>query len=220
MDRFVLENIPFQLTFEDVRERLCLEEEEDILLMQEKFAQAMAIARPKAVAQPCRVERIEGEKVFIGGHTFQSAVLAQKLAGAERVWAFVNTCGTEVDDWSHQETDPIVGLWLDMIKEMILVQARGHFLDTVRAKAGGESLAAMSPGSGNIDVWPIEQQRALFALIGNVQEDTGVRLTDSCLMLPTKSVSGILFPSEENFVTCSLCSRLRCPNRRAPYQEH
>lgn len=219
MDRIVLRNIPFQLTFEDVRARLCLEEEDDVLLMQEKFTQAMAIARPKAVARPCQVESIEGDRVVIDGHAFQSEVLARNLAGASTVYAYVNTCGTEVDDWSHQETDPIVGLWLDMLKEMILGQARGHFLDTVRGKVEGANLAAMSPGSGNLDVWPIEQQRGLFALIGDVEQDTGVRLTKSCLMLPTKSVSGILFPSETPFITCSLCSRLHCPNRRAPYQE-
>ena len=36
-------------------------------------------------------------------------------------------------------------------------------------------------------------------------------------MVPTKSVSGILFPAEETFASCQLCPRDDCPNRRAPY---
>ncbi len=36
-------------------------------------------------------------------------------------------------------------------------------------------------------------------------------------MVPTKSVSGILFPAEESFASCQLCPRENCPNRRAPY---
>jgi len=36
-------------------------------------------------------------------------------------------------------------------------------------------------------------------------------------MVPVKSVSGILFPTEESFASCQLCPREVCPGRRAPY---
>jgi hypothetical protein len=38
-------------------------------------------------------------------------------------------------------------------------------------------------------------------------------------MVPTKSVSGILFPTEDGYANCQLCPRQACPNRRAPYDE-
>jgi hypothetical protein len=38
-------------------------------------------------------------------------------------------------------------------------------------------------------------------------------------MVPTKSVSGIIFPTEADFQSCQLCERENCPNRRAPYDE-
>lgn len=44
--------------------------------------------------------------------------------------------------------------------------------------------------------WPIQEQRKLFEIIGNTKDLIGVELTDSCLMLPIKSVSGIWFPAE------------------------
>ncbi|MBE0616995.1 MAG: hypothetical protein IH608_03570 [Proteobacteria bacterium] len=45
----------------------------------------------------------------------------------------------------------------------------------------------------------------------------GVRLTDSFLMIPRKSLSGLIFPSERPFVSCRLCDRRDCPGRQVPY---
>jgi predicted transcriptional regulator len=36
-------------------------------------------------------------------------------------------------------------------------------------------------------------------------------------MVPSKSVSGILFPTEQTFASCQLCPREGCPSRQAPY---
>lgn len=75
----------------------------------------------------------------------------------------------------------------------------------------------MSPGS--LEDWPVSQQSALFSLLGDTQHAIGVQLTESCLMVPTKSVSGIRFPMEDSFESCQLCPREDCPGRRAPYDE-
>jgi hypothetical protein len=66
-------------------------------------------------------------------------------------------------------------------------------------------------------VWPIEQQRSLFALFGDVEALIGVALTESYLMLPTKSVSGVYFETDQSFISCQLCTREACPGRRAKY---
>ena len=77
--------------------------------------------------------------------------------------------------------------------------------------------STMSPG--RLADWPMAEQRNLFALLGDTEEAIGVRLTDSLLMVPTKSVSGIRFPTQESFESCQLCPRERCPGRLAPYDE-
>jgi len=72
--------------------------------------------------------------VRIDGREFESDVLAMNLRNVHRVFAYVCTCGTEVDIWSHSEKDYVVSLWLDMIKEMFLFEAnaylRNHLLNT------------------------------------------------------------------------------------------
>jgi hypothetical protein len=75
----------------------------------------------------------------------------------------------------------------------------------------------MSPGS--LQDWPLEAQSQLFQLLPDVEAAIGVRLTESLLMIPTKSVSGIYFQTEVSFVNCQLCQRGKCPGRKARYDE-
>jgi len=47
----------------------------------------------------------------------------------------------------------------------------------------------------------------------------GVTLTESMLMIPRKSISGIFFPTERMFFSCQLCPRENCPARESSYDE-
>ena len=76
-------------------------------------------------------------------------------------------------------------------------------------------ISRMNPGS--LPDWPLPEQQQLFALLGGGPASIGIKLTDSFLMVPIKSVSGIWFPNEESFESCRLCPREKCPGRRAPY---
>jgi len=78
----------------------------------------------------------------------------------------------------------------------------------------------MSPGSGAEGVWHIEQQKQLFSLFGNVEDLIGVKLADSYLMIPNKSLSGICFSEGIEYITCQLCPRENCPGRKAPFNEN
>ena len=193
MERFLIDNIPIAITLDEIIKILLLSDEEDIRLVTGLFAKAKEVARPKALYKVAYVDGIDSPGVTIDGVQFTSAVLARKLEGVHRVFAYVCTCGAEVDDWSHTEKDYIVSLWLDIIKERFLCDARSHLLEYIKKKYGINTLSKINPGSGNADTWPITQQKQLFSLIGSVTQDSGVRLTESCLMLPTKSSSGLLY---------------------------
>jgi len=77
--------------------------------------------------------------------------------------------------------------------------------------------AIMRPGAADASVWPIEQQKDLFHLLDGVEEKLGIRLTESSLMIPNKTTSGILFPTETDFRSCEVCHREDCPSRHAPF---
>jgi hypothetical protein len=76
----------------------------------------------------------------------------------------------------------------------------------------------MNPGS--LKEWPLIGQRELFAILGRdyIFENIGVRLSDSMLMLPSKTVSGLGFESEKDYHNCIYCPLKDCPNRRAESQ--
>ena len=59
-------------------------------------------------------------------------------------------------------------------------------------------------------------EERILAIAGRAKE-IGVELTDSFLMLPVKSVSGLMFESEEHYTNCTLCPRAKCPGRRSPF---
>ncbi len=77
-------------------------------------------------------------------------------------------------------------------------------------------LSRMNPG--DLEFWPITQQKELFSIFGDVKELIGVELTKSYVMVPTKSSSGICYSSETEFVDCKLCPMKRCHVRSAAYE--
>jgi hypothetical protein len=214
----VLNSIPFVLDPGAIREECRVEEgSDDAARLAEIVARAAGVARPKALFAVAHVEERAEDSVTIGGVRFASRVLRANLAGAERVFAYVATCGGEMDDIERALDDPFERYWLDAVKARLLRAARAHLDGHLsRAYALGRT-ATMAPGAADPDVWPIEQQRELFSLLGDVEGLIGVRLTASCLMVPNKSVSGVRFPTERDYRSCRVCTRERCPGRSAPY---
>jgi len=178
---------------------------------------AREVARPKALYAEAFVEARGEETVTIGGRTFTSRLLQRKLETVERVFPYVATCGREMDQVALPADDPLAQYWWDVIKGEALSIARAHLVAHLTDRFRLGRTARMSPGSGDADVWPIEQQPLLFALLGGVTPFIGVVLTESCLMIPNKTVSGLLFPAEHDFRTCQVCHRDPCPNRASPF---
>ncbi len=176
-------------------------------------------ARPKALYKESFIDARDGETLTIDGVTFTSRVLRKNLDKVERVFPYIATCGTEADDVPVSPDDFLAVFWLDTIKAALLSVSVRHLSGYLARKYRLEKTSVMSPGSGDVDVWPIEQQREFFSLFGDVKSAIGVRLTDSFLMIPNKSVSGIRYQSEADFQTCELCHREICSRRRAPFNK-
>jgi len=68
--------------------------------------------------------------------------------------------------------------------------------------------------------WGIEEQRNLFSILGDIETAIGVTINQSFFMIPSKSLSGIYFPSEIKFYSCQLCPRKNCLSRKAGYDEN
>ena len=218
----VLNSIPIELGLEAVIKRMRLRNRSDNILghIREMLDIARPIAKPKAVFDVAYIENKNGDSMEIGGVEFKSRVLRINLDKVERVFPYVVTCGRELDEIEIPSTDFIKGYYLDQIKETAVVLARQYVEGYLKKRYALGQLSRMAPGAGAGDDWPITQQKELFSLFGGrekVEELIGVRLTDSFLMVPIKSVSGIFFPTEIRFESCQICPREQCIGRRAAY---
>jgi hypothetical protein len=185
----------------------------------ELLARVTEVGRPKALYRVSYIDEKGDDSVVVDGVRFTSRALRRNLDQVEKVFPYVATCGTEADALTTPDGDMTQSLWLWTIKEALLRAARDHLDEHLAARHRLTRTAAMHPGSGDADVWPIEQQAPLFSVLGDVEALTGIRLTDSMLMVPTMSVSGIVFATEHDFATCQVCHREDCPRRSAPFDE-
>jgi hypothetical protein len=180
---------------------------------------AVAVGKPKAAFLVSFVEGREGDTVKIDGISFTSRMLSRNLASVDRLFPLVVTCGREMDEAFPAKGDLLKKYWWDLIKTHLLGAAGRYLNDHLHRTFRLGKTAIMRPGSGDASVWPIEQQRGLFALLGNVEQAIGVQLTESFLMIPDKTTSGLLFPTEVDFRSCEVCHRDNCPSRQAPFNQ-
>jgi len=213
----VLDSIPVRLDLEEVLKRLHIRKENEYMgrIVQELIEIVRPIAKPKAIYEVSYVDNKNEDSLYIDGVRFTSRVLRVNLDKVERVFPYVTTCGRELDEIAVPSDDYMKYYCLDTIKEMALRSAISYLTDYLTRNYALGQTSRMSPGS--LKDWPITQQKELFSIFGNVEDLIGVRLTESFLMVPIKSVSGIYFPTEIRFESCQLCPREVCSERRAPY---
>lgn len=213
----VLDTIPFQLDIPKLLKALRVREgtanEASLLHLAEE---AQLTARPKAMLRLVFIAEKNSEFVMLDGRRLNSRILKINLDSVERAFPFIATCGVEIEDWSNSFSDLLLCYWADTIKELALRSATDFMINYLQKTYHTGPTSAMHPGS--LDDWPLSAQPEVFALLGDPQESIGVRLTESFLMHPVKSVSGIRFQTERSFQSCQLCPRERCPSRSAPYE--
>lgn len=213
----ILNNIPVEFDLAKLLEQSHIDKNsEDAKHFEQLLEQAKRVAQPKAIYKVAYIENKGENTVNIDGVIFTSKVLRVNLDKIERVFPYVTTCGPELDkiDTAGNFMAPY---WLDEIKGAALSMSGAYLHEHIQKQYKPGEMSSMAPGSGAVDIWPIEQQKQLFSLFGDVESLIDVRLTDSCLMIPNKSLSGMYFPTAIRFESCRLCARKKCQGRNAPY---
>lgn len=212
-----VEEVHVVLEIPDVVRQLRLENRGGEELAAALLGEAGPLIRPRALFREVFIDEKGEDWVRLENTVFKSRVLRANLERAEKCFPYVLTVGGELEARAAAAGDLLHQYDLESIADMTLSQA-GHRLDErIRRRFGFDQLAAMNPGS--LEDWPITEQRPLFSLLDARAETIGVRLGESLLMIPRKSVSGILFPTKESFSSCELCPRERCHGRRAAFDE-
>jgi hypothetical protein len=214
----IIENIPASLEPEDIARRLRVNPTRPgFAVVSEVAGLARSLIHLKAVYDTSYIGVKENESVEISGVVFRSRVLRHNLEGAQKVFPFIMTVGPDLERTAASLGDLLKQYYLEEMANIVLEQAADWLAEKLSARWGFPGLSCMSPGS--LEDWPISEQPKLFSLFGDTERSIDVKLTDSLLMVPRKSISGILFPSEEGFISCRLCPRENCPSRKVDYDE-
>ena len=178
-------------------------------------------ARPRALYKTLGLT--DFDRIYPGrGDNDDDTPLEHVLDDAVSLALFAVTLGDQVSDRiaAHFDAGQLAeGFILDQIAsfaadELADVAARGFQNDSER-----NDLAVL-PYSPGYCGWHVSGQQALFAHLR--PDEIGISLNDSCLMQPTKSVSGVLVlaPVEAHefspaFPCCTTCTTLACQERIA-----
>jgi len=178
---------------------------------------AQSVITAKAVYKVSYIDSKAEDSVSIGGVLFKSKVLRKHLYTVERVFPYVVTIGNGVEELEKASGDILEKYYLDLIGNAAVVKAREHLKSRLADRYGLGRLSYLGPGQ--LKDWPLQEQKPLFSLLGDVERAVGVILSDSLLMIPRKSLSGIYFPTEIPFMACQLCPRENCPSRKTRCDE-
>ena len=213
----IIKDIPLILDPKETGEKLRLERTRDWDLVQTLLETAKPLIAAKAVCKVSYVNEKSEDAVVVDETLLTSRVLRKNLDNVGRVFPYIITIGSGLEDKASACKDMLDQYYLDVIGNMALTKARKYLENKLRSKYALDGMSYMSPGS--LKDWPIEEQRPLFAILNGVEASIDVRLNKNLLMIPRKSISGIFFPTEITFYSCQLCPRKHCEGRKAGYSE-
>lgn len=149
------------------------------------------------------------------GQQFETRqIVTHQLRNSERAAWFVCTAGEEISQYTRQlmdEGDLMKGYVVDVLANVVVEAAMDRIQSSIENEmkmAGLKITNRYSPGYCD---WDIAEQKKLFSVFPENYLD--IALSESCLMIPVKSVSGIIGIGKEvkfNKYTCHFCSDKAC----------
>lgn len=154
------------------------------------------------------------DTVFAIGKT-----IARQLKGSESYAFFAATAGIEFEEFQHilQQENDMVKVYIADSLGSIIAEKAADYMEKELAKyikeKGWKHTNRYSPGYCG---WHVSEQQKLFSLFP-VASPCGIQLTDSSLMIPIKSVSGVIgigSSVRKLKYTCGLCTYENCFRKR------
>ena len=190
-------------------------------LLDEYIERAQQLAKPSYSYIVRNVEAVENRRVLVEGPVMlESDAIARLLERCDKVAIFILTIGSRLEEkggWLADNELIADAYVLDAIGSCITEKLADYVHSRIKRASRGQGLCTshrFSPGHCD---WDIGQQRMLFhAMKGNM---SGIYLTEDCLMVPQKSISGIIGigPSKrgiERYNPCKTCDKQNCLWRR------
>ncbi len=171
------------------------------------------------VLYPAATVAAADRQLAVGGLALEiGRTVAGQLAHSDAVFVFLCTAGPGIEERSRRlmaEGDPFTGFIADAVGSLVVEAAMERVHERVEALADERGRRATNRYSPGYCGWPLREQQQLFRLLP--AGFCGVSLSDSSLMTPIKTVSGLIGLGRDvrrNPYTCRLCDLEDCLYRR------
>jgi hypothetical protein len=160
-------------------------------------------------------EVLDNNNFRVNGLDFNSGkIITGSLRKSERLAFFLMTAGSGIENWSRElmsGNDPLGGYIVDLLGSEIVEAGMDHMQGELEREMEKQDLRISNRYSPGHCGWLVDEQQKLFSFFpGNF---CGVSLTDSSLMLPIKSVSGIIGIGKDikkKAYSCQVCDVEDC----------
>lgn len=185
----------------------------------EKYEPAVRAAlRPAYVYREAEISRNNGE-IQILGINMTGESIKNHLKGCQRAVIFAATVSAAADTLIRQTSvsDAAGALAVDCLCSSAVEQVCGKVEDEIFSDINAVYRTwRFSPGYGDL---PIQLQREFLAAL-NAQRRIGLTVTESCMLLPAKSVTAVIgisdIPVSPEQISCDVCpARENCGIRAA-----
>lgn len=183
--------------------------------------QIAAVARPRYCFFIAKGALDTGNDTLTVGATCLNVgrIISRQLRGSEAFAFFVATAGAEFEDYQMRlkDDDDMVRTFIADAFGSVMAERTADLMEqdlqNEISSRGWLHTNRFSPGYCG---WHVSEQQRLFRLFG-IERPCGVSLTESSLMLPIKSVSGVIGigPKVRKLeYSCGLCDYKDCYKRR------
>ncbi len=182
------------------------------------IAEAQSLLKPAALYTVARVTEFEHQRISFESGAFEGPLVARAMAGADHLNISLCTIGEGLDNRvsAMMDDNPVNAIALDGAGISAIRKVSQTVEDLISSEACALDLALGMRAQPGQEGWPIEQQRQVFTTLP--ADQIGVRLTESCLMIPRKSVSFVIPRGKDlngSSVPCDFCTkRNRCEWRK------
>lgn len=156
--------------------------------------EGLPLIKPAVLIEDLQVKEIRHEKVKLeNGAQLTGPLVSQHLAGAEQATLMLCTVGEELEAFTAQviRDDPLRGLALEGLGTAAVENLAAEACKVREAQAAEKGLYPSIPLSPGLVGWAVDPgQREVFSAID--AETVGVRLNESCVMIPRMSLTQVL----------------------------
>lgn len=188
-------------------------------MLESVIKNAYDICRPQVGYILCKGELADRDHIQLNDVSIKiGRIIGGYLKQATQYGVFVATAGNEYDQYLHRQKksgDILSEFLVDAVGSEIAEASVRYVTQKIAEDVATKGLFITNSYSPGYCGWHVREQKQLFSLFPN--EPCGIKLNDSCLMHPVKSVSGLVgigATLELTPYSCNSCGLLTCYKRK------